>query len=232
MVDEPRFIIYGLVDPRDGELRYVGLSTVGFKRPRSHWQNKNIRERNDHCHCWIRSVIADNFIPSIVVFQTFENSDIIRYAERFWIAYFRRMGCRLTNMNDGGEGQLNPSPEIRQRQREANIGNKNGVGHRYVMSEELKKKVGDRHRGKVESIETRLKKSLSHMGIPRTKEWLENQSRALKGKLRIARTSRQCHSCSTEVILRETDRRLKLKRIFCSLSCLGKFRRKFDDVTN
>ena len=39
-----KFLIYGLVDPRDGQLRYVGKSTSGLRRPRSHWYPRVIRE--------------------------------------------------------------------------------------------------------------------------------------------------------------------------------------------
>lgn len=100
-----RFIVYGLVDPRTGQLRYVGKSTSGLKRPKAEWKNAlNGREGKRKTN-WIKSLAASGVGRySIVLFQGFDDDEILCQAERFWIAYFRNMGCRLTNDTDGGEG--------------------------------------------------------------------------------------------------------------------------------
>ena len=224
------FIIYALSDPRFSEepIRYVGLSTKGLERPFQHWKHEKLLNRHDHCHAWIRSVIRDGFIPKIEILEEVSSKENLPSAERFWIASFRLAGFDLTNMNDGGEGQLNPDASVRKRQSEANIGNTNGKANRgkKLWSDEQKRRIGDQHRGKKDSEETRKKRSESHKGIPRTKEWLENQSKAMMGKTRVARTTKQCYACSDIIEFRVTDRRLKLPRVFCSLSCSGKFSRR------
>jgi hypothetical protein len=42
--------------------------------------------------------------PEVVVLQKFDDAAILYEAEHFWIAYFRAMGCPLTNGTDGGPG--------------------------------------------------------------------------------------------------------------------------------
>ena len=206
-----RYLIYGLIDPRNGELRYVGQSLRGLIRP---------KERHyAHCWSWEENLLKENLKPTIVILEELSEESQLNDAEISWIALKRSEGVRLTNMTDGGEGVKNPPLEVREKQRIANLGNKNGLGHKYVMSEERKKQVGNRHRGKIESVETRLKKSISHLGIKRTTEWLTNQSLAQKGKNKIPRIEILCNFCQKIVILRKTDRRTKLRRVFCNLSC-------------
>ena len=98
-------LIYGLVDPRDGQLRYVGKSTSGMKRPKSEFQRvlSGFEGRGHRCN-WILGLAAANLCYKIVVIQEFDNPDILGEAEIFWIAYFRNMGFDLTNITLGGDG--------------------------------------------------------------------------------------------------------------------------------
>jgi len=96
--------IYGLIDPTTKQLRYVGQTAQGPSYPTTHWKRKRKRERKDHCHCWVRSVLASGMIPEIIILQEVEIENDLSEAEIFWIAYFKMIGCRLTNMTDGGEG--------------------------------------------------------------------------------------------------------------------------------
>jgi predicted GIY-YIG superfamily endonuclease len=52
----------------------------------------------------------------------------------------------------------------------------------FLTSDQFRKKIGDVHRGKVESDETRLKKSLSKKGIPQSPELIEKRAAALRGR--------------------------------------------------
>jgi hypothetical protein len=96
--------IYGLIDPKTKQLRYVGQTAQNKKYPSSHWKRKRKRERKDHCHCWVRSVLFDGLIPDIIIVQEVETESDLNEAETFWIAYFKMIGCNLTNMTEGGEG--------------------------------------------------------------------------------------------------------------------------------
>ena len=50
-----KFIIYGLTDPRTGEVRYVGKSTSGMNRPRAHRWPTHMR-LNTHTAAWVRKL--------------------------------------------------------------------------------------------------------------------------------------------------------------------------------
>lgn len=103
-VDRPRYIVYGLVDPRNGELRYVGKSVCGFGRPCRHaWPSYLCR---DHTHkgYWIRQLLRDGLMYEVEVLEVLAHPMELPEAEMFWIAYMRFVGCRLTNTTAGGEG--------------------------------------------------------------------------------------------------------------------------------
>lgn len=91
-----RFLIYGLIDPRDGQLRYVGKSATGMGRPKS--------LHSAYCLAWERQLRARGLKPDIEVLEEHESAEALPEAERYFIAYFRFIGCRLTNLTAGGDG--------------------------------------------------------------------------------------------------------------------------------
>lgn len=132
-----QFIIYGLVDPRDGQLRYVGKSCSGKKRPsNTHRRSLAGREGRTHKANWIFNLHESGFRPGIVVIQEFDSSEILSFAERHWIAYFRQMGCPLTNLTDGGDGAPGHKKTINTIQRM-----RAGAFRRWGRSEPLKDEV-------------------------------------------------------------------------------------------
>ena len=122
-----KFIIYGLVDPRDGQLRYVGKSCSGLTRPKVHTEPRQLRAHT-HQASWLRSMGQK---PIVVVIHELPDVEILNDAERYWIAYFRAMGCSLTNATDGGDGLshgFKHSLETRVRMSLSKMGNKNSPG--------------------------------------------------------------------------------------------------------
>lgn len=106
-------IIYGLVDPRDGSVRYIGQSIHGQKRAARHWRDAvNGVERNKHKASWILGLAADGLKYEVVVLQHVSVRTELDSAERYWIMHGRSCGWRLTNLCDGG-GTKDPSPETR-----------------------------------------------------------------------------------------------------------------------
>jgi hypothetical protein len=105
-----KYLIYGLVDPRDGQLRYIGKSAFGMERPRA--------KHATYCRCWEKQLENLGMTKKIVVIQDLGDECDLKFlsdVEIFWIAYFRKMGARLTNMTDGGDGISNMSREIREK---------------------------------------------------------------------------------------------------------------------
>lgn len=149
------FIIYGLIDPFTNELRYVGKSTSGLRRPRMHLWPSNLKKKR-WVYNWLRQVLAQGGKPEIVVLESHDNPHELYEAEQWFISYYRSLGCRLTNCSDGGPGwsgskpievcikisnalrgrKIGPPSKIhRQRLREANLGKKKSDETRVRMSE-------------------------------------------------------------------------------------------------
>jgi hypothetical protein len=98
------FIVYGLVDPRDGQLRYVGKSCSGKRRARQHANpSRSIRDFTYKGN-WVNGLVAAGLRPEVEVLEFVGDAQSLDEAERFWIAYYRGLGCRLTNLTDGGDG--------------------------------------------------------------------------------------------------------------------------------
>ena len=111
-----KYLIYGLVDPRDNMIYYVGKSSTGLARPRQH-RNASA---NDDQRRWIQSLGEINY--DIVVLESISDPKCaednpywrnierrttrLSGSERWWIALGRAMGWPLTNRTDGGEGSL------------------------------------------------------------------------------------------------------------------------------
>jgi hypothetical protein len=95
---ENRFI-YGLIDPQTKELRYIGQTKIGMKRVLS--------EHSAHCRSWIRKLKRAGLKPEVIILERPED---LNQAERNWIAFGRALGCPLTNIADGGEGNCLKGP--------------------------------------------------------------------------------------------------------------------------
>lgn len=94
--------IYVLLDPVLGTVRYVGLTKLTLeKRLTLHLrQAKNAKHLNWHRLNWIRSLEKTPIIKQIDSANTTED---LKEKEIWWIRFFRKKGCKLTNGTDGGE---------------------------------------------------------------------------------------------------------------------------------
>ena len=155
-----RFIIYGLFDPRTDELRYVGKSTSGLKRPRNHTKTSDLkRHGRTHKTAWVKSLLSVGLKPVVKVLWECSTAEVLYDEEQRQIAHYRRLGFRLTNATDGGPGRVgyrlseetkdkirrsaieqqmtNPTdhgPEVRGRLRLLQLGRVHSLEHRSNMS--------------------------------------------------------------------------------------------------
>ncbi len=90
--------IYGLFDPRNDELRYIGKTNNVKNRHKKHLSDKELNYRTS----WIKSLKILNILPSVDVLDEVPDSEW-QFWEQWYIAYFRGIGCRLTNMTVGGD---------------------------------------------------------------------------------------------------------------------------------
>ena len=94
-------VIYGLCDPRTGVLRYVGKTVQPLpRRLRAHLSQKT----EDHRGRWIAVLRAEGLVPDIFCIEEVPEDACWREAERHAIAYYRSVGCVLTNNASGGDG--------------------------------------------------------------------------------------------------------------------------------
>ena len=91
--------IYGLVDPRTQELRYVGKTDNLKKRYKEH--HCDLREDSYRTR-WLKSLKRDGIKCEMFVIEEVPLSGW-EEAERFWIGYFRFVGAQLVNGSDGGD---------------------------------------------------------------------------------------------------------------------------------
>ena len=158
--------IYFLKHPSTDEIRYVGKTNNPKRRIIQHLYTARHKTRKSHCCCWIGSLLKSNQKPKMQIINWFNLEDDCNNAEKLIIENFRNTGIRLTNLTDGGEGQ---------------------VGR--VMSEETKNKIRETilKRGhylnrKPMSPEVKLKLSLARKGIKLSEEHKKKLSNAKKGR--------------------------------------------------
>lgn len=146
--------IYVLIDPRTGEIRYVGVTSRTLKqRLASHVQSKHKCLK----YGWIKSLQKLGLEPEIQLLQTVGETEWT-VAERYWIAYFTDAGCRLTNMTEGGEG----APGCRHSEESKLKRSNSMLGH--VPTEETRAKISTSRKGTKATAGTIVILSMSHMG--------------------------------------------------------------------
>src|SRR5271166_3360522 len=93
-------LIYGLIDPRDGQLRYIGLSSSGMSRPKDHGKESRLKRNKTRTGNWIKSLQSQGLTYEIEVLEEYPN-DIshkdLEEAEIWNIAYYKSLGCELYN---------------------------------------------------------------------------------------------------------------------------------------
>lgn len=101
--------IYALIDPRDGEVRYIGKAIDSKKRLKTHLRESR---RDFPVYRWIKKLKEIGLSPSVRV-EAICSGDDWQNAERAAIAKARADGVRLLNVADGGDQPM-VTPEQRQ----------------------------------------------------------------------------------------------------------------------
>ncbi len=108
-----------MTEPHGGELRYVGKTDDLKRRVWEHFSSaRRGTKRTRHVYCWIWSLLKKGPEPDRFVIRECETEQEALETERHFIAYFRFIGCRLTNETEGGEG-CRPTATTRRRISEA-----------------------------------------------------------------------------------------------------------------
>lgn len=171
--------IYGLCDPRDNKLKYIGKTNNPERRYIEHLSTARHKKKRTYRDNWILKILLLGFKPKLEVLEECNESDW-EESERFWISEAIEAGLKLTNLCDGGQGGLSGdkhpnygggdkfSPETRKKM---SIKRK----QRPPISEETREKMRQRpqcyagpNRGVILSEEWRKRLSESTAGRPKT----------------------------------------------------------------
>lgn len=134
---ENNVYIYGLKDPRDCQIKYIGKTINIDRRIKEH--NQIHRNKKSKKNSWITHLIRNGMQPIMEVLEECEESRWIE-REKYWIKYYQGLGFDLKNMTSGGESN-----------------------HGYIFTEEDRLKLSKsqklRHKTNPVTKETRVKLS-------------------------------------------------------------------------
>lgn len=158
--------IYALIDPDNGDIRYIGKSI----RPVQRLQNHMNEISNCHRSHWLQSLKRNGQKPDMVILEEIRGDWPWQESERYWIARGRREGWPLTNNTDGGDGVPGLPAETRKRMAAVWLGRKH--------TPEACKRISDAKRGALHSDATKQKMSKAHSG--REIKWIDKVSDGLR----------------------------------------------------
>lgn len=171
--------IYGLVDPRTDELRYVGKSNDPVRRTYNHITDA--KKKFTYRDRWIKQLLDLGLKPKLEILEDGIKDKDWNEIERWWIFMAKACGHRLTNGTEGGTGFGSGVNHY-------GYGKKYPDSHRENMSRvkmgsnnPMYGKVGG-NRGKKFSESYRKKLSISHMGIIPSEETREKRRLTMLGE--------------------------------------------------
>jgi uncharacterized protein (DUF433 family) len=168
-------IVYGLYDPRTGDLRYIGQTVRSLKgRLASHLSKANL-ESSQYSAKWISSLKKAGVTPTIYCLGEAYSRESLDELEIKLIAEARERGEKLTNLAPGGisSSGYKLGPEFGAKVSNKLRGRPKSPEHRLKLSEANK--------GKKLSAETKAKMSASMKGHPVSEDTKAKQSSAKKG---------------------------------------------------
>lgn len=188
--------IYGLFDPRDNQLRYVGKTINLENRLRDHisWAIQD-----DPCpkSDWIKELLALGLEPKIDILEKTTEKDWAEL-EIKWIATCRILGLKIFNVANGGP---NPPDWMGRKQSvyhvQKRVEARQAKGN-YQHSEETRKKISEHRKGKATGPNNPF------YGKQHSKEIMDRIIKANKGK--ISTFKGKHHSEETKQKISEANR--------------------------
>lgn len=101
---ENKVKIYKLIDPLNNEIRYVG-KTINTLNRRLGGHLSSTKRAKTYTSKWVNSLIKAGRKPVIELIEEV-NENEWHEKEKFWIKYHIDIGCRLTNLCEGGKDSL------------------------------------------------------------------------------------------------------------------------------
>lgn len=93
-------IIYVLMDPVTGDVRYVGQTIRPKRREWLHCSLSNVQRSGTRVNIWLAKLLGSGQQP---VLRELERTLDLDGREKFWIATLRKNGVDLLNISEGGQ---------------------------------------------------------------------------------------------------------------------------------
>lgn len=193
--------IYGLFDPRNLELRYIGRASNPRNRLYRHVHEAKVSTIT-HKNAWIRGLLNNRLYPAIEVLEecTEENWQEV---EQAWIAEAREKGAKLLNVTMGGEGVIGYVFTDEQRKKLSEAQKKRVLSESQkeaqrlrliqynktrIISDGMKKKISEANRGNSyargtkKSDESKLKMRNAKLGKKMSEETKEKMRKNNSGE--------------------------------------------------
>lgn len=88
--------IYTLIDPRDNQVRYVGITCNPVSRYNAHLAALH-GEGSPEKRAWIKGLRSNGLKPEMVIIENDLTREIALENERKWIRYYQSQGCAIFN---------------------------------------------------------------------------------------------------------------------------------------
>jgi len=178
--------IYGLFNPRDQRLRYIGKTNAPHRRLTEHCRSGALTARIRKNY-WIKSLLRDGLQPLLLVLCWVDQSDMDN-VERAYIAEARRLGYDLTNHAPGGGGVVG-----RKRMPEEIAGTASyWRGRKHT--EETKRKISEKIKGRKMHPDVRQAIRTAATGRVVSEETRKKLAEAQKGKKRDPEMMARIHA--------------------------------------
>ena len=146
-----KYLIYGLINPVNGDLFYIGRSSSGLRRPKHHFYSSVVNKSSYYVHRKIKLLWAKGVQPEIVIIETCDSEKELNAVERYYIKLYKDEGEQLCNLTDGGEGCVGRVVSLACRKKMS------AASKRLKPTEEQKKHLSSIMRGRVVTPEHKQK---------------------------------------------------------------------------
>ncbi len=142
-IPDKQNFIYALCCPDTNEVKYIGLSTNGFKRIKDHYYlKKDSNSTLPNNKRWIKELKKQNKIFKVVYLEQFDNDgNHLDEAEQFWISYFKFIGANLLNHENGGRHNYRRNDPIFKKQIVEHMKKVNGSEEKRLLFSEKTKNI-------------------------------------------------------------------------------------------
>lgn len=182
--------IYGLIDPIDGLIKYIGKTSDLTYRLKNHIKN-SLKEKSGLTkkEAWIKSLHNKNLKPEIIEIDEVLNKEW-GFWEKHYISLYRSWGFELKNMTEGGDGWgkgvvpwnkgIPHNEEFKKVLSDLKIG---PLNNRYgvKLPKEVVEKIQKKRNKKIKEIGEKISKSKK--GVKQSEEHKKKLSQVRKGRI-------------------------------------------------